>query len=160
RAVAAPAHPGDPALPVRRADRAAALRARRRARRRHRARRRRRGARRRPEPARRSARRQRGPIVNIPPYVSGHSLLDGKPVLVTAAAGTGIGFAVAKRAIEEGARVMISDVHERRLAEACGSLGVPGVKCNVAVQADVDALWEAAGRELGAIDVLVNNAGL
>ena len=42
----------------------------------------------------------------------------GKTVLVTAAAGTGIGFARAKRCAEEGARVVISDKHERRLAEA------------------------------------------
>ena len=33
----------------------------------------------------------------MPPYVEGHSLLEGKGVLVTAAAGTGIGFATAKR---------------------------------------------------------------
>ena len=39
-------------------------------------------------------------------------------MLVTAAAGTGIGFATAKRCVEEGATVMISDIHERRLGEA------------------------------------------
>ena len=38
----------------------------------------------------------------------------GKTVLVTAAAGTGIGFATAKRCVEEGAQVVISDKHERR----------------------------------------------
>ena len=53
-----------------------------------------------------------------PPYVEGHSLLEGKGVLVTAAAGTGIGFATAKRCMEEGARVVISDKHERRLGES------------------------------------------
>ena len=41
----------------------------------------------------------------VPPYVSGHGLLAGKVVVVTAAAGTGIGFATAKRAVEEGATV-------------------------------------------------------
>jgi 3-oxoacyl-[acyl-carrier protein] reductase len=96
-----------------------------------------------------------------PPYVPGHGLLAGKTVLVTAAAGTGIGFAVAKRAVEEGARVMISDIHERRLAEAAKALGdVPSVRCNVAVEADVAALWDAADKELGHVDVLINNAGL
>ena len=54
----------------------------------------------------------------IPAYPEGHELLAGKTVLVTAAAGSGIGFATAKRCIEEGARVMISDIHERRLREA------------------------------------------
>ena len=51
-----------------------------------------------------------------PPYVAGHNLLAGKSVLITAAAGAGIGFAAATRAAEEGARaVMISDIHEGRL---------------------------------------------
>ena len=50
-----------------------------------------------------------------PPYVEGHQLLAGKTVLVTAAAGSGIGFAVAKRCQEEGARLVIADKHERRL---------------------------------------------
>ena len=54
-----------------------------------------------------------------PTYVSGHRLLEGKTVLVTAAAGTGIGFATAVRCAEEGASgLVISDIHERRLGEA------------------------------------------
>ena len=48
--------------------------------------------------------------------MKGHGLLDGKVVVVTAAAGTGIGGAAARRCLEEGARVAISDQHERRLA--------------------------------------------
>src|SRR6266545_6545628 len=87
-------------------------------------------------------------------------LLEGKTVLITAAAGTGIGFATAKRCLEEGARVMISDVHERRLGEAARELGVPSARCDVAVEADVQALWEAAAATLGGVDVLINNAGL
>ena len=60
---------------------------------------------------------------NPPDYVPGHGLLRGKSVLVTAAAGAGIGFAVAKRAAEEGCRALfISDVHERRLNEAVQTL--------------------------------------
>ena len=47
-------------------------------------------------------------------------LLKGKNVLITAAAGTGIGYATAERMAEEGARVFISDMHERRLGEAGG----------------------------------------
>ena len=57
-----------------------------------------------------------------PPYPPAHGLLAGKTVLVTAAAGTGIGFAVARRCVEEGAQVVISDIHERRLAEAADEL--------------------------------------
>ncbi len=104
-----------------------------------------------------------------PPYTPGHRLLEGKSVLVTAAAGTGIGFAVARRCLEEGARVMVSDIHERRLGEAADKLdafAAPGAKpvakmlCNVTKETDVRALVDAAAAELGGIDVLVNNAGL
>ena len=94
------------------------------------------------------------------------SMLDGKTVLITAAAGTGIGFATALRCAEEGARVMISDRHPRRtseaaqrLAETTGSV-VPHVRCDVTDQDQVDAMFAAAIHELGHIDVLVNNAGL
>ncbi len=57
-------------------------------------------------------------MTNAPDYVAPHGLLAGKNVLVTAAAGTGIGFAAARRCVEEGATVVISDKHERRLAES------------------------------------------
>ena len=60
---------------------------------------------------------------NIPDYVEGHNLLAGKAVLVTAAAGAGIGFAAAKRAAEEGATaLMIADIHEGRLAKSADKL--------------------------------------
>jgi len=103
-----------------------------------------------------------------PDYVPGHGLLKGKSVLITAAAGAGIGFAAAKRAAEEGCRALfISDVHERRLAEAVEALkrdtglqAVHGLLCDVSQQAQVDALINAAEAELGGIDVLINNAGL
>ena len=53
---------------------------------------------------------------------SGKALLAGKTVVVTAAAGTGIGWWTARRAIDEGALVLISDFHERRLGEAAEKL--------------------------------------
>ncbi len=93
-------------------------------------------------------------------------MLAGKTVLITAAAGTGIGFATAKRCAEEGAVVMISDIHERRLREAAARLAElsgtpPPVKlCNVTRQADVEALIDAAVTALGRVDVVINNAGL
>jgi 3-oxoacyl-[acyl-carrier protein] reductase len=103
---------------------------------------------------------------STPQYPEGHDLLAGKTVVVTAAAGSGIGFATAKRCVEEGARVLISDIHERRLAEAAEALSkvaggpVPFRLCDVASEEDVHGLIESAIEELGAIDVLVNNAGL
>jgi 3-oxoacyl-[acyl-carrier protein] reductase len=103
---------------------------------------------------------------SFPSYVDGHGLLDGRTVIVTAAAGTGIGSAVARRCIEEGARVLVSDAHERRVAETAAELSdlagapVTGVRCDVTRQADIDELFATAVRELGHVDVLVNNAGL
>lgn len=95
-----------------------------------------------------------------PPYPTSHGLLAGKTVLVTAAAGTGIGFATAKRCVEEGATVVISDKHERRLAESAEQLGVRGFACDVTQQADVDQLFLDAVESTGGLDVVVNNAGL
>ena len=96
----------------------------------------------------------------------GHALLDGKTVLVTAAAGTGIGFATAKRCAEEGAVVVLSDRHERRLGEAAEQLeGVAGTRpttavCDVTDQQQVDAMFAIAIGATGSLDVVVNNAGL
>jgi 3-oxoacyl-[acyl-carrier protein] reductase len=95
-----------------------------------------------------------------PDYVTGHGLLAGKAVLVTAAAGTGIGFATAKRCLEEGATVVLSDAHERRLAEAADELGVEGIVCDVTDEGAVQALVAGAVERLGRLDVVVNNAGL
>lgn len=94
------------------------------------------------------------------------SLLQGRTVLVTAAAGTGIGFATARRAAEEGATVMLSDRHERRLHDSADRLAAltgtrpPVAVCDVTEQAQVDAMVATAQSELGHVDVLVNNAGL
>jgi 3-oxoacyl-[acyl-carrier protein] reductase len=95
-----------------------------------------------------------------PAYVDGHGLLAGRTVLITAAAGSGIGFAAAKRCVEEGAQVVISDWHERRLGEAAAELGVPGIVCDVTDEEQVQALFTGALDALGTLDVLINNAGL
>jgi 3-oxoacyl-[acyl-carrier protein] reductase len=105
-----------------------------------------------------------------PPPPGGHGLLDGKIVIVTAAAGTGIGSATARRCLEEGASVVVSDAHERRLAETAEQLAsdaaggvserVHAIACNVTDQAQVGALYEGAVQRFGRIDVAVHNAGL
>lgn len=103
-----------------------------------------------------------------PEYVPPHGLLKGKSVLVTAAAGVGIGFATAKRCAEEGCRALfISDVHERRLTEAVQALkqetglqAVYGQLCDVSQEDQVQALVAAGESQMGGIDVLINNAGL
>jgi len=103
----------------------------------------------------------------MPDYVPGHDLLADKVVVVTAAAGAGIGAAVVRRALEEGARaVVFSDTHARRLAEAeealAGEFGADRVRqlvCDVTDEGQVQALLDAAD-EHGGADVMVNNAGL
>lgn len=106
--------------------------------------------------------------MNIPNYVPGHGLLRGKSVLITAAAGAGIGYSAALRAAEEGCRaLLISDIHEGRLQEAAAKIheasGLAQVftqVCNVANEEQVQALIATAERTLGGVDVLINNAGL
>lgn len=101
-----------------------------------------------------------------PPEVGGHGLLVGKVVVVTAAAGTGIGSATARRVLLEGADVMISDHHERRLGETRAELAALGlgrvesVVCDVISTAQIDALVDSTTARFGRLDVLVNNAGL
>ncbi len=98
----------------------------------------------------------------------GHGLLDGKVVVVTAAAGTGIGSATARRCLEEGASVVLSDAHERRLNETSEQLGsevggpdrVHALACDVRDEAQVGALYDGAVARFGRIDVAVHNAGL
>ena len=105
--------------------------------------------------------------VPVPPYPEPRDLLKEKSVVVTAAAGTGIGYAVAKRAAEEGARVLISDFHERRLGEAADRIAQEvGYErpttfvCDVTQQSHIDGLRDTAVAQFGQVDVLINNAGL
>ena len=97
---------------------------------------------------------------DAPQYVEGHGLLRDKVVLVTASAGSGIGFATAKKCQEEGATVVVSDRHEKRTAESAEELGVLGIPCDVTDEGQVQALFDRVIAEHGRLDVLVNNAGL
>jgi 3-oxoacyl-[acyl-carrier protein] reductase len=105
--------------------------------------------------------------VESPAYVPGHGLLKGRTAVVTAAAGAGIGGATARRFLQEGARVLISDAHTRRLkeyeAELAGEFGsesVAALPCDVTDEAQVQELFDAAVAAHGRLDVVVNNAGL
>ncbi len=105
-------------------------------------------------------------IPSAPEPPAAHGLLEGKVIVITAAAGTGIGFATAKRCAEEGATVVISDAHPRRLEEAADELEALlgsrplAVACNVTNESEVQALYDSAVVRHGRIDVAVNNAGL
>lgn len=102
--------------------------------------------------------------VPVPP--AGRDLLAGKVVVITAAAGAGIGSAAARRCLEEGAQVMISDQHEARLAAFQAELAeihgdrVWAAPCDVTDDGAVKSLIAAAAGHFGRIDVMINNAGL
>jgi NADP-dependent 3-hydroxy acid dehydrogenase YdfG len=90
------------------------------------------------------------------------SRLQSKTALVTGG-GSGIGLAVARLFLREGARVAITGRHEQRLQEAARSLNAGDrLRIHLADIADparVEALIRAVTRDLGRIDILVNNAG-
>ena len=62
------------------------------------------------------------PLSVAPEETPGHGLLAGKKAIITAAAGTGIGFSTARRVLLEGGDVLVSDFHERRLGETVEKL--------------------------------------
>ena len=92
--------------------------------------------------------------------------LDGQVAIVTAAAGAGIGRAVARRFLEEGADVVVSDAHARRIEEMATALSreagreVPGLEVDVTNEAQVQRMVDVALEKYGRIDILVNNAGI
>lgn len=86
--------------------------------------------------------------------------LQNKVAIVTG--GTqGIGLACAQRLVAEGARVMLADIKPegQAAAEALGA-NARFFRADVSVKADVDALVAATLTEFGAIDILINNAGV
>ena len=87
--------------------------------------------------------------------------LTGKVALVTGGS-RGIGHAIAAGLVGAGAKVAILGRDEAKAVAAAAELGpnAKGYRCDVAVGADVEQALEAIERELGPVDVLVNNAGI
>ncbi len=86
--------------------------------------------------------------------------LKGQRVIVTAGA-SGIGRAIADRLLAAGAKVAICDVSEKFLASfRKAHPKAPAYVADVASEADVETLFKLAGRALGGLDALVNNAGI
>jgi NAD(P)-dependent dehydrogenase (short-subunit alcohol dehydrogenase family) len=87
--------------------------------------------------------------------------LKDKHVIVTGAA-SGIGAALARRFAAEGARVVVADLAASRLALDAVARDINGlaVSCDVAKEADIQALVAAAKAKYGPIDVFFSNAGI
>ena len=90
--------------------------------------------------------------------------LEGKSAIVTGG-GRGLGAAVAELFATQGARVAVSDVDPasadataRRILEGGGEAF--GLRADVTSAADAERLADAAAERFGALDVLVNNAGI
>jgi 3-oxoacyl-[acyl-carrier protein] reductase len=93
-------------------------------------------------------------------------LLEGKVAIVTAAAGAGIGQAVARLFAQEGAEVVVTDAHARRAQETAEAMarehGRPFLALPVDVrdEGQVRQMVALSLERYGRIDVLVNNAGI
>ena len=91
------------------------------------------------------------------------ALLSGRIAVVTGGA-QGLGLAIARQFIDEGARVVLGDLDLDATRAAAEGLGGPtlahAVHCDVTSGSEVDALVAAALEHFGGLDVMVNNAGI
>jgi 3-oxoacyl-[acyl-carrier protein] reductase len=89
--------------------------------------------------------------------------LQGKVALVTGA-GSGFGEGIARKFVDEGAKVMLVDLRGDTAERAAASLGGPGVTrafaADVSSPADTRAMFDTAERFFGPLDIVVNNAGI
>lgn len=82
-------------------------------------------------------------------------------VAVITGGATGIGAALARRFHAEGAkRVVVAGLQPELLAEVAAEVGGLAVPCDVAVEAEVQALVARVEREVGPIDIFCSNAGI
>ena len=90
--------------------------------------------------------------------------LAGKVAVITGGA-SGIGKGTALAMARRGTAIVIADVNDRRLAEASADIAALGgralaVHCDVSQEADIQHLAQVALREMGQVDILMNNAGV
>jgi 3-oxoacyl-[acyl-carrier protein] reductase len=89
---------------------------------------------------------------------------EGRTAIITGAA-RGIGLAIARRFLEEGAAVILSDIDSTGLSKAIGGLGhlserAAAIACDVAREESVNRLVNETVERFGGVDILVNNAGI
>jgi NAD(P)-dependent dehydrogenase (short-subunit alcohol dehydrogenase family) len=92
--------------------------------------------------------------------------LAGQVALITGAAGAGIGKATARKLLEHGATVAVTDNHERRTKETVEAFEeefggrVAGFVLDVGNRAQIASVCDEVESALGPVDILVNNAAL
>jgi NAD(P)-dependent dehydrogenase (short-subunit alcohol dehydrogenase family) len=89
--------------------------------------------------------------------------LEGSVAFVTGGAGSAVGKPTAIRLATDGAAVVVVDIHQRRMEETTRELSerfdtpVLGIHLDIVDRDGVDAAVERVRRELGPIDILINN---
>ncbi|MFI6072943.1 3-oxoacyl-ACP reductase [Actinoplanes sp. NPDC051343] len=81
-------------------------------------------------------------------------------VAVITGAGSGIGLATARRFAAEGARVVAVDISDKEGKAAADELGGEFVRCDVADEEQVKALFDGVAERYGRVDIAFNNAGI
>jgi NAD(P)-dependent dehydrogenase (short-subunit alcohol dehydrogenase family) len=87
--------------------------------------------------------------------------LQNKTAIVTGAS-NGIGLAIAKLFLSEGATVVLSDIDEAQGMKVVGDLGANAsfIKCDVSKPEEVYKLIDSTVEKYGKLDIMVNNAGI
>lgn len=85
--------------------------------------------------------------------------IAGKRAIVTGAA-QGIGAAIARRFVNEGAVVILADIDGDAAAMVASELGQEAIGADVSKRQDIDRLFDLAQERWGSLDILVNNAGI
>jgi len=81
-------------------------------------------------------------------------------ITIVTGGGQGIGEGIARRLAAAGAHVAVLDINEEQARHVGRELGGIGVKCDVSSSASVNAATGEVRRQLGPIDIVVNNAGI
>jgi NAD(P)-dependent dehydrogenase (short-subunit alcohol dehydrogenase family) len=92
-------------------------------------------------------------------YISPNSKLKGKRILVTGGTG-GIGRAMAKRFVDEGARVLITGRNQDKLKKVATEIGCEALELDLRKVDSFGGVVSSVLEKLGGIDCLVNNAGI
>lgn len=102
---------------------------------------------------------QAKPIFANIDYLVPNEQLGDKKIIITGG-GRGLGFAMAKKFISEGADVLIAGRNERTLKASAEEINCKYLTLDVSNPADFKAFIDNADKKLGGVNVLVNNAGV